>query len=1261
MNGDSGSRGLLPIGLVAIAAVLYSLVPGGGAPVSTAPVALPQPAPKEPTAAVVAENEILRPLCEYLDMVGENPPVAPCPPPNSAEKPCLPDDLHPVRFLITTVPDPIDSHLAQSFDRAVDAIQKGMQDSGYILDRFYLPWRRDGEARWNISRLLPGAPDGFLSVNAKTIPPDLHRSMPGTLLFRATHRSGPGAGEELVVVFLIGETPTSGVQRVAMTRTLDAIESCPTKKLPCVSSCETSEIRIVGPYFSGSTDSLRHLLWAWNRTRKKKIAIVSGSATVDRNGKQLRSGRESKLVGDISFQATVVPDSALTGAFNEFLIEQLKVEPRDKVALFVEGGTSYGSGYKDISSGKVATSRSSGRNRKPADTRETETPAKTAASRPGSQEEAATRKGFRFVVSFPLHVSQLRGAYEKDGSLRTPAPARGAPRQSLELALDAPEGATRDIVPAQDPQMTANIADLVLSSSLETIRREEIRFVGIAASDPRDILFLARKIRENAANVTLFTFGADLLYTHPDYQRYLRGMLVITPYPLFPANQAWTGSDDVRLAFPGATEEGIYNAVAYQLRGPDPAKARALLEYRPPFAPEDSDPSDRPPIWITAVGRHGFWPVDIKARYDDTGEKKHAPGDESSSVHRGDGDEPGYVVRSLPPTLHPSEVKKYRPPGGLLTFILLEGLFIGVIALYVALRRKPVPVSRDNPSRRSTLVGGFFRRAETILSVWSEPEAREINRTYVLTLLLLFTLLQATVVVYVSRVFAYLPADVFFVVFSAVVLLCLLALVGSEIQLLVSAIRRLRVQNRSAWRHGVVPLIFLTAISVVLVLYWIDIVGMSPGLLLSFYVRAFDLSSSISPLLPILLTFAVLILWALSNIQRAFLLEIEGNGPPASQDPSPTLVGVSELECNIQRLLTDPTTRALALLAPALALIPFYGLVIHSFDAMDGWQLSLLVKFLLLSCYFVIVYSFTLFFALWLRVRRLLQRLSWHPVAEAFKRLPDSVAASPWRMWRAVPSLTGLEASVSLLQALVNLAEGSLEEGKWVTLKEKAGDAQSLLDEAVVETGRSFASSLPTQRALRLLLADVMRLLLEPLENAWREWPGRADAQRDVRKSGDKEQFFGVPDWLRRDIPGGKPLWIRAAEEFVALRLSSYAHYVFLHMRNLLTFVFLGFLLVIAAINSYPFQPKHPVMALIWVVGVACIALVAWSFLGMNRDRILSYIGKTAPGEVTMSFEFLSSMTIYVIVPLLTLLATQFPSIGDVVFSVFSPTVKSLR
>jgi hypothetical protein len=783
--------------------------------------------------------------------------------------------------------------------------------------------------------------------------------------------------------------------------------------------------------------------------------------------------------------------------------------------------------------------------------------------------------------------------------------------------------------------MAANIADLALTSSVETIRRKEIRLVGIAASDPRDILFLARKIRETGANVTLFTFGADILYTHPDYERYLRGMLVVTPYPLFPANQAWSDVTAVQVAFAGSTEEGIYNAMLTLVPPPPPASVHPLIEYQAPMQPARR----KPPIWIMAVGRNGFWPVAIAPNYRD---KDHVLANSSR----------------LSPAPGP---EGYRPPGAILAYVLLEFLFIGVIASYLTLRR-PAAAPREleaTPDRRSTIPRGLVNRAETILSIWSTTPAREINGTYLATLLTLIALVQATLALCVWRTKEFQHHATALLAGALFMLACLLGLAVREWIRLFRGVSP-KSEKGLAWRHARVPVAILAGVGLLLVPYWAEICALDVANVVPFFARALDLTSTLSPVLPFMLVFLVLALWAFCNMERAFLLEVqcdEGLEPGSSA----ALAGLQELQTAIRNLLADPNSRTFTLLVPILAFVPFYRLVGQPFDSIDGSRWSRLFEFCLLACYFVIVHSVTLFVTLWLRVRRLLQRLSWHPVAEAFQRLPESVAASPWRMLRPVQSLTGLEVSVSQLWTLVHLGRGRLDEDYRKQLELRAQAAQTLLDLAVDESSRSFAGSLPTQRELRTSLAEVTARLLEALEEAWRQGPGPRGARIEPRRVDAEQRFASVPDWLRGDVPGPSALWVRAAEEFVALHFFSYLRGVFLQIKNVLSFAFLGFVLAIAAVNSYPFQPKHPVMALIWIVALVCLALVAWAFIEMDRDRILSYIGKTTPGQTTLSREFLSSMAIYVLVPLLTLLATQFPALGEFIFSVFSPAMKSLR
>src|SRR5262249_4660924 len=154
------------------------------------------------------------------------------------------------------------------------------------------------------------------------------------------------------------------------------------------------------------------------------------------------------------------------------------ITPDEDVALFVEGSTQYGEAYR------------------------------SSPLRP------------HLIFQFPLHVSQLRAAYEKDESLKSGGIASRGPRHSLELPLETSDGNPVDILPPQDARMSSNIAELALATSIETIRREQVRVVGIIATDPRDVLFIARKIRESNTNAILFTMGADILFVHPDYQRY---------------------------------------------------------------------------------------------------------------------------------------------------------------------------------------------------------------------------------------------------------------------------------------------------------------------------------------------------------------------------------------------------------------------------------------------------------------------------------------------------------------------------------------------------------------------------------------------------------------------------------------------------------------------------------------------------------------------------------------------------------------------
>src|SRR5262249_46347054 len=161
----------------------------------------------------------------------------------------LPASDFKTEYMIATVPDPINSRLDHQFDRYLDAIQQAIAAAGYTFDPHSLPW--------NISK--PTAPVFLLAEPKTPQPPPRHLYEPGVILFRGN--------KILLLLFLVGETPTGGIHRVAFQNALWQIGELDGWKRSGTTH-ETEEtakktLRIVGPSFSGSAYSLESLLRSW--------------------------------------------------------------------------------------------------------------------------------------------------------------------------------------------------------------------------------------------------------------------------------------------------------------------------------------------------------------------------------------------------------------------------------------------------------------------------------------------------------------------------------------------------------------------------------------------------------------------------------------------------------------------------------------------------------------------------------------------------------------------------------------------------------------------------------------------------------------------------------------------------------------------------------------------------------------------------------------------------------------------------------------
>jgi hypothetical protein len=477
------------------------------------------------------------PWCEPVRLLGD---FLGRPPREKGEREKLVADLaeaaqqqgYDLRFLVALVPAPPDPRL----DQALEAIQRGFAQSEYLADRFWLPWTTEGANR------LGGAA----------------QVAPGLLLFRRTAEDD--GSHSLALVFLVGETPKAGIQKVAFREALDLVAVLQ-------SAASDPTVALVGPSFSGSVESLRLSLLAWKEwegehQRRPSLTFVAATGSVTARGKDVEEPL-AKL--GVSLCRTVLPDETLHGLTLGFLRDHMGWDER-RIALLVEADTAYGRSVLETEEREQAK----------------ETPEKHAPL---------------VMVPFPSHISELRTATEKEKAAQAKAEAGAQPAVRsdstvLELDLTDP-GQPADLVPTFTSDLTVPTNELVLENLLQGLSREGVRYVGILATDVKDKLFLAEQVRSRVPDAVLFTFDNGLLYAHPKYAQTLDGLLVLSSAPLLSEGSPWQAaslspvSGRMRRQFGSELQQGIYEAVRYLLG------AQAV----------------RPRAWILAVGNGSLWPV----------------------------------------------------------------------------------------------------------------------------------------------------------------------------------------------------------------------------------------------------------------------------------------------------------------------------------------------------------------------------------------------------------------------------------------------------------------------------------------------------------------------------------------------------------------------------------------------------------------------------------------------------------------------------
>jgi hypothetical protein len=1070
---------------------------------------------------------------------------------------CIPGH-EKIRAMIAIVPDPVHTHMSLQFDRSMEALQLAAESRGYVIDRYWLPWHADKVA------------DAEAAARER---------QPGVLLFR-WNGAVRAAGPNLLFIFVVSDTSTAGINGSQFARATEYLDMVCTLGGVRHAGCDKNgRISVMGPTFSGSLFSLRQLADA-----QKNFSFAAFSGTVSSSKAPEFQDLHSECPGSTECKVvfrSLVHDSE--SARDDFVAALLAISSIDcngpaQIAILSEAGTSFG-----------AASRRPADKKKTGDTPTTQCPVDD------------------FV--FPREIASLRNAYQSNKSA-TPQPVAGATDQNnLPFNLTDVEPNESDEPPNFAAQIGPLSKESVLMDFAAEFRRKHYRYVGISASNVLDTLFLANYLRSACPDVRLFILNSDLLFErNQDNVPYI-GTLSVTTYPLIGRNRDRFKPSPPRRPFADQYEEGQYNAAIAAMQNvvPDDEPLGHFTELADPLTPGSADNviPDRLPLWMTAVGTGGYWPVQIIL-------PKHAnPSPDPKSV-------------AVNPTVF--DERDFSPAWSTVSILLIALSFIQIIVLASA-----SPLSAR--FRDFAISGAACAQRVFFIQVSSATLA----------------LCVAMILTPAWRFGANTGGYVMAIAGTGMVAIVGLLAISIRLHMICWDITRNCADERSrpSRRRLTIALhlgIWLVALGAELV--WLVLHANSADHYGYFFAyRVVHLATGVSPFTPLLPLFAALYIWCLLEIWR---LRFHDSTRPRL-DAKAGLPG-SDTEGAIAQSITGffLSSNYLMGCAVVFGVWMFFLHPTHPFEIFEHREFS---RFYAVELCVIVLAMLTSGFRLgqtWSRLRKLLQDLGRSSFRGIFSQLtpagwsPIWHSGGPQEEWNSMARCFELLEDISRGVPEASPLRNDLDAAKAarISIRETYRQVLSTADDK--QRDRLLISMADKFRDIQVLLARIMNSLAMQLRDYW--------AQHGT----EQPEAGGNPE-----KPDAETTLRKKMQEYVALRYVAFIRGTLEHIKHMLIFLAISFSLVLISLNVYSFEPHQSLIwsftAIFGVIGITVVGVLMEAY----RDTILSRISGTTPNE--LGAHFYVRLIAYGAGPLLTLLATHFPSIGRYLLSFFQPGLEALK
>ncbi|HYK37848.1 hypothetical protein [Alloacidobacterium sp.] len=1123
-------------------------------------------------------------------------------------------------YIIATIPDPLGSHLSLQFDRNVVAIERAAEANGFGFERYWFPW--SGLQQTQLNERDIGLTD--------TLKQQL-RDQPGLLMFRKFTKPGADISSiysPRLLVFLVGETPTAGLNKIAFTKAaryivqldcrLNGGPQCADanniQKGPDPGPCNlTTKVKVLGPNFSASFSPLYRALEDLRTLARDRLCIsadiLSPTTTVEAQRNTFKEEIDKQHLGSFT---PLAPTDCRTEMTMLAFLRELGYHIGE-VAYLSEDETSYS---------------------------------------PGTLEKQCTFPGIS-TLTYPRDLSALRNMWQPTVVSVTPADISGQPVRSQIVPFSLHEQSSNELDSpvAFATEQAAPDIDQALSNITSTIRHLRYRVIIVTASNPLDEVYLLQYLRHNVPDVRLATYDQDLLMLRVLNFEALRGTISVTSFPLVNTLllQTEVGETDTS-AFPNSGAVATF--IGMNLLIDDSISRSPLVSYLGYY----------PGTYV--LGNDAFWTV-RKARVPlsmMSDKEFTAPwvwyiimvallGVVGSHLFR-------YRKLYLP---HRTK-KSLKTPAGLLQSMQLKGgrrnedlaqdyfLLVGNNQLLILLFLIAVP---------SIVI------QKNLLNVAYDPSVSTIStlgillfkRTLFISELVMCVLLLCTSILLLVR---------------ALRTASRLAQIGKpdegsgkgmDSQVANGGHAGIRMRGENGRRKldfkqesedktigitlpiikgsghlgdtdivtssdfiivAIYPLVTMAVAAYAFLADWANIS-------LTAY-RAVYVMDGLSPIPVIAAVIAVWYFFSVIGIRAVKTIKAMRVDPLflASSVPSCSAAWVRALGGAQQKLLVKVESLVKADAKGGILLFATFAV----FFALRGWQALRGVDNWLLRDWIVfggvglltasIVIQWFRIWSIWVSLRTLLAILSASPLSTGFENIPKELTSVKiWRSFERLPSLALQSNTLRLLRRVRD---------------ESAPTARASLT-PYLETAECHVNNL----SYRIPLAEDTSLHDHTLLNVCFD----ACIAPSI---GDDVMWF-----QKRSEEGDRPVI-----DYIALRYVALIKYVNSQVRWLLAFVLYGYVVLILGVRAYPFQGQHTIASILTITFSVMFLLAAILFVQMDSNPLLSTLEHSTPGKANY-FEAALRLLSVGGIPLIAVLASQFPAIEQFAFSWIKPTIDSLH